>query len=336
MAMNARNGTGSMGLRTLLAAAGLGGAAVLGGLMGGCETNATTGRNQFIMMSWAQEAQLGAEAQPQLVQEMGGEVSRADLRQYVTEVGQKLAATTAQDDPNLPSLPWEFTLLDSDVINAFALPGGKVFMSRGLAQMMTNEAQLAGVLGHEIGHVTARHGNERFSRAAGAQLGLGVLGVAVGSGAEAQMISDLAGQATELALLGYSRSQELESDKLGMEYMARAGYNPAAQRDVMEILLKAAGSGGQPEFFSTHPHPESRIAQINDLLVGKYSHTQNNPQYKLGEQEFRQRFLSKLALAYPSQGTPRFDPEEARRQREVAMREAGVTEHAGCDDACGH
>ncbi len=321
----------SIGVRGVLAAG-----VCTAGLLGGCQTNATTGRNQFIMMSWEEEAQLGAQAQPELVQEMGGEVKRQDLRQYVTEVGQKLVATTAQDDPELTKLPWEFTLLDSDVINAFALPGGKVFMSRGLAQMMTNEAQLAGVLGHEIGHVTARHTNERFSRAAGAQLGLGVIGIAVGTGTEAETINQLAGQAAELALLGYSRGQELESDKLGMEYMARANYDPMAQRQVMEILLKAAGSGGQPEFFSTHPHPESRIAQINDLLVGKYAHTQNNPQYKLGEQEFRQRFLSKLAMAYPAKGTPRFDPAEARRQREVAMREAGVTERIGCDEACGH
>lgn len=325
------NCAGLMRVRVGMAAVVLAGAAVLTG----CQTNATTGRNQFIMMSWEEEAQLGAEAQPQLVQEMGGEVARQDLRQYVTEVGQKLAATTAQDDPNLPTLPWEFTLLDSDVINAFALPGGKVFMSRGLAQLMTNEAQLAGVLGHEIGHVTARHTNERFSRAAGAQLGLGVLGVALGSGADAQTINQLAGQAAELALLSYSRSQELESDKLGMEYMSRAGYDPMAQRQVMEILLKAAGSGGQPEFFSTHPHPESRIGQINDLLAGKYAHTQNNPQYKLGEQEFRQRFLSKLSLAYPSGGVPRFDPAEAQRQREVAMREAGIADDAGCA-GCSH
>lgn len=336
MAMNQLTGAGSIRTRrnrVLLAAAGLVGAMAA---LGGCQTNPTTGRNQFIMMSWEEEAQLGTQAQPQLVQEMGGAVSRADLRDYVTEVGQKLVATTAQDDPNLPNLPWEFTLLDSDVVNAFALPGGKVFMSRGLAQMMTNEAQLAGVLGHEIGHVTARHTNERFSRAAGAQIGLGVLGVAIGSGTDAQTINQLAGQATELALLSYNRSQELESDRLGMEYMARAGYDPAAQRQVMEILLKASGGGGQPEFFSTHPHPESRIAQINDLLVGRYANTQNNPQYKLGEQEFRQRFLNKLAQAYPSGGTPRFDPEEARRQREVAMRDAGVTEHLGCDESCGH
>lgn len=326
------NGAGSVGVRGLLASVGVCGAA----LLGGCQTNPTTGRTQVILMSWEEETQLGAQAQPQLVQEMGGAVSRADLRDYVTEVGRKMAATTGRDDPNLANLPWEFTLLDSDVINAFALPGGKVFMSRGLAQLMTNEAQLAGVLGHEIGHVTARHTNERFSRAAGAQIGLGVLGIAIGGGTDAQTINQLAGQATELALLSYNRAQELESDRLGMEYMARVGYNPAAQRDVMEILLKASGGSGQPEFFSTHPHPESRIAQINDLLVGRYAHTQNNPQYKLGEQEFRQRFLNKLAQAYPSRGVPRFDPEEAQRQREVAMREAGVTEHIGCDESCGH
>lgn len=332
MAMTGLHRSGSMRARWIAAAASMCAAA----LLGGCQTNATTGRNQWIMLSWEEEAQLGAEAKPQMVQEMGGEVARADLKQYVTDTGRRLAATTAQDDPNLPNLAWEFTLLNSDVINAFALPGGKVFVSLGLAKLMTNEAQLAGVIGHEIGHVTARHTNERFSQAAGAQLGLGVIGVAVGSGADAELINQLAGQAAELALLSYSRDQELESDKLGMEYMSRANYDPMAQRQVMEILLKAAGNGGQPEFFSTHPHPESRIKQINDLLQGKYAYTQNNSQYQLREQEFRQRFLSKLSAAYPSSGVPRFDPAEARRQREVAMREAGVTEHIGCDEACGH
>ena len=302
-------------------------------LLVGCTTNPTTGRSQFNALSRSDEIAMGVQSMPAMLKEYGGRVAKQELQDYVTSIGRLMAAQTEGD---APTLPWEFTLLDSDVINAFALPGGKVFMSRGLAQMMTNEAQLAGVLGHEIGHVTARHTNERFSRAASAQLGLGVLGIAVGTGAESQLINDLAGQATSIALLSYDRGQELESDKLGMEYMARVGYDPMAQRQVMEILLKAAGSGGQPEFFSTHPHPESRIAQINDLLVGKYAHTQNNPQFKLGEQEFRQRFLSKLSMAYPTKGTPRFDPAEAQRQREVAMREAGVTEHIGCDEACGH
>lgn len=304
--------------------AGVGLVAALGLGAGGCQKNTTTGRSQLIMLSWQEEVQLGTEAQPQLVQEFGGAVAREDLRQYVQEVGMRLVATTSQDDPELVKLPWEFTLLDSDVVNAFALPGGKVFMSRGLAQMMTNEAQLAGVLGHEIGHVTARHTNERFSRAAGAQLGVGILGTVLGTGADAQVLTDLAGQATQLAVMSYDRRQELESDALGMRYMSRAGYDPAAQKDVMEILLKASGGAAPPEFFSTHPHPETRIRRIEDLLATEYASTQNNPQFRTGEREFRDRFLSKLAIAYPVRGTPRFDAEAAFEEQRVAMKRAGL------------
>jgi predicted Zn-dependent protease len=304
--------------------AGVGLVAAVGLGAGGCQKNTTTGRSQLIMLSWQEEVQLGTEAQPQLVQEFGGEVAREDLRQYVQEVGMRLVATTSQDDPELAKLPWEFTLLDSDVVNAFALPGGKVFMSRGLAQMMTNEAQLAGVLGHEIGHVTARHTNERFSRAAGAQLGVGILGAVLGTGADAQVLTDLAGQATQLAVMSYDRRQELESDALGMRYMSRAGYDPAAQKGVMEILLKASGGAAPPEFFSTHPHPETRIRRIEELLATEYAGTQNNPQFRTGEREFRDRFLSKLAIAYPSRGTPRFDAEAAFEEQRYAMKQAGL------------
>src|SRR5205823_502333 len=115
-----------------------------------------------------QEVQMGAEAMPELTKQYGGKVANTDLQTYVTGVGRKLAATTEADNP---ALPWEFTLLNSDVINAFALPGGKVFLTTGLAKRMTNEAQMAGVLGHECGHVTARHINDKITREMGAQLG---------------------------------------------------------------------------------------------------------------------------------------------------------------------
>jgi predicted Zn-dependent protease len=116
------------------------------------------GERQFIALSRSQEIAMGTEAQPQLTEQYGGEVADQIATGYVTEVGQAMAALTEGD---YPSLPWEFTLLDSDVINAFALPGGKVFLSRGLAARMRDEAQMAGVIGHEIGHVTARHINDR-------------------------------------------------------------------------------------------------------------------------------------------------------------------------------
>lgn len=258
--------------------------------LGACSTNPTTGRSQLNLLSHDDEVKLGTEARPQMIKEYGGEVKNVDLRNYVIEIGNKLAAQTEADNPKLP---WEFALLDSDVINAFAIPGGKVFVSRGLAAKMTNEAQLAGVLGHEIGHVTARHINEKMTRSSIANAGLGILGVAIGSGGDA--VAGLAGQAVQLSLLSYDRGQESEADELGMRYMTKVGYNPVGQMQVMQILKAASGGGKQPEFMSTHPLPETRIKRTQQLLDTTYKYTQNNPAFKTGEAEFKARFLSKLA-----------------------------------------
>lgn len=290
----------------------------------GCETNKTTGRSQFVMMSWQEEISLGTQAKPEMLKEYGGEIKKAELRQYVTSIGNTLAKTTAQDDPGLANLPWEFTLLDSPVINAFALPGGKVFFSLGLAKLMTNEAQMAGVLGHEIGHVTARHSNERFSRASGASVGLGVLGAVLGGSGGGAQLGDLAGQAVQISLMSYSRDQESESDTLGMRYMVRSNYDPIAQSQVMEILKQASGGAKQPEWLSTHPLPETRIQRCREIVQRDYAYTQNNPQYQLKTNEFKAQFLSKLAIAYPNAGEPSWDPAQAARERaEIALR-AGV------------
>lgn len=261
-----------------------------------CSTNPTTGRKQFNALSREEEIQIGTQASPEMIKEYGGVVARAELRDYVREVGMKLVATTAQDDPSIAQLPWEFTLLDSKVINAFALPGGKVFMSRGLAAKMTNEAQLAAVLGHEVGHVTARHINDRYADAMKGQAVLTGLQILLGTSDGG--VTQLGGQVVELTLMSYGRGQELESDALGMRYMTRAGYDPIGARQVMEILAREAGSGKQPELLSTHPHPESRIKQIDQLLAGPYAGMSGSSQYKVGEQEYRTRFLGKLAAAF--------------------------------------
>jgi predicted Zn-dependent protease len=282
-----------------------------------CATNPTTGRSQFQALSIEEEIAIGTQGKPEMIKEYGGEVAKVELRQYITEVGMRLVATTAQDDQAILQLPWEFTLLDSPVINAFALPGGKVFMSRGLASKMTNEAQLAAVLGHEVGHVTARHVNDRFARQMGAQVGLGVLSILLGADVGG------AGNLVGLALMSYDREQELESDALGMRYMARAGYDPLGTKQVMEILAREAGGRGGSEIMSTHPLPESRVKRAQQLLETEYAFTQGNSQFKLGEQEFAARFLSKLAAAYP-EGRP-----ENLREQMLATAVRGCV--AGCE-----
>ncbi len=272
----------------------------------GCSTNPTTGRSQFNALSREEEIQLGTQGKAEMVPQMGGEVSRVDLRVYITEIGMKLVETAKLRDSSLAELPWEFTLLDSDVVNAFAMPGGKVFMSMGLAREMTNEAQLAGVLGHEVGHVAARHINDRFSRAMGTQIGAALIGAVLGS----DQIGQLAGSFGEIATKGYDRDQESESDELGMWYMDRAGYNPVGMRQVMEILASLAGEGREPEFLSTHPYPETRIKLIDERMANEYASWQSRSTEGLKPAEFNTRFLSKIASVYPV-GRPE-DPEVRR------------------------
>lgn len=267
----------------------------LGLSLGACSVNPTTGRSQFNMLSMDQEIAMGEEAKSSLTTEYGGTVESAQLNEYVARIGRALAAQTEAD---YPSLPWEFTLLDSDVINAFALPGGKVFMSRGLAEKLTTEAELAAVLGHEVGHVTARHSGQRVSQS------MVVNGLIIGAGvAASQSDSDVAkigvpllvGAGGQGYLLKFNRSQELEADALGVRYMVKVGYDPLGARMVQEVLAREGGKGSQPEFLSTHPYPESRIEQINQMLKGEYAYTQNNPDYKLFPERYQAEFLDPVA-----------------------------------------
>ncbi len=269
---------------------------VLGGAMlglGGCKTNEATGRSQFQYFSREEEIALGVQSQPQLVQEFGGTVPDQQLNAYVTEIGRKLAAVTEGDNPGLP---WEFTFLNSDVINAFALPGGKVFVSRGLVKQMTTEAELAHVLGHEVGHVTARHTNERMGQALGAQVLAGVAGAA----ARNQALADIAGNAAQVVVLGFSREQENEADALGMRYMTRVNYDPRGALGVMQILLEASKGPREPQILATHPYPETRIERVEEALRTTYAGMVNNPQYQSYPERFRTRMLSRLAMLPPA------------------------------------
>ncbi|MBL0926951.1 MAG: M48 family metallopeptidase [Phycisphaerales bacterium] len=264
-----------------------------GGALSGCKTNAATGRSILSTMSLQEQVSLGEQARPQMLQEFGGEVPSPELRAYVEDVGRRMLPHI---EGEYRDLPWTFTLLNSPVINAFALPGGKVFMSRGLAEKLTNEAQLAGVLGHEIGHVTAEHTNERFSQATVAQVAGGLIGAAAGA-AGSQAVTEAAGLVVnvggQLVLLKYSRGQEIEADYLGMRYMSRAGWNPLGQQQVMEILARESQGPRQPEMFATHPDPASRVDIIRKRLAGpEFRDTQlNADRFATGEDTYRARFL---------------------------------------------
>lgn len=239
----------------------------------GCSTNAATGRSQLVFMSRDREIAMGEESMPALTEAYGGAYPSGEAQAYVTDIGERLASYTEADNP---TLPWEFTLLDSEVVNAFALPGGKVFVSRGLVSRLDDEAELACVLGHEIGHVTAKHVDERISRQ------LLVTGAAVAAGVAAQesdkewvkkAVPVVVGVGATGYILSFGRQQELEADRLGMRYAARAGYDPRALVAVLEVLRDEANSSGGRglEIFSTHPDPDRRITLAQEELAEHYA-----------------------------------------------------------------
>jgi predicted Zn-dependent protease len=247
----------------------------------GCQTNPSTGRSQLILISAEDAAKMGRQAKPQLVKEYGGEVSSSELREYVTQVGRRLVRHV---EPEYTDLKWEFITLDSDVINAFALPGGKVFISRGLLAQFDNEAQVAGVLGHEIGHITARHVDERISQAMAIDLGL-----QLGGGLTESEIAVAAGQLFGQGyLLKFSRDQESEADRQGLKYMTQSGYDPQGMVQVMNVLISASGGSSPPEILSTHPDPQRRLTEVESLIGSEYAHTQNNNEYRMFENRFEQ------------------------------------------------
>lgn len=289
-------------------------------LLGACTTNPATGRSQLNFLSRDEEIALGQEAAPDLITGYGGEVPDDALRAYVTDIGMKLAAETEGENP---SLPWSFVFLNTDVINAFALPGGQVFVTRGLVERMDNEAQLAGVLGHEIAHVTARHVNNRLSRQMGISLAAAIGGAVIDAESETMQLL-VGGLVTGAGIyaMTFDRGQESESDELGMRYMSRAGYDPTGQLQLMQILAEASEGPRQPEWLSTHPLPETRIERIEDLLANEYRGAVTNPANGLYPDRFQSTMLTRLN-ALPA--APPLSEADAAVLREW------IAEHTDCE-----
>jgi len=245
----------------------------IGIYMSSTQVNPVTGQKQHVAMSVDQEMALGLEAAPKMAAEMGGEVNEREDpgAALVDEVGRRLVRNSdARKSPYVENFHFHL-LRDPRTVNALALPGGQIFITRGLFDRLENEAQLAGVLGHEIGHVINRHAAQQMAKG---QLGQ-ILTVAVGVGASderdrgrnAQLVAAMVNQMTQLR---YSRKDETESDRYGLKYMAEAGYDPSAMLDVMKILKKASGDRHSPEFLATHPLPETRLEDIRAQLKENY------------------------------------------------------------------
>jgi len=254
--------------------------------------NPATGKSEFTALSPEKEKALGKDQHPKILQQFGGEYNDPALRAYVNEIGERLQVVS-----ELPDLDFTFTLLNSDVVNAFALPGGYVYISRGLMALAENEAEVAGVMAHEIGHVTARHSAQRYSRGVLAQGGVtvgAVLAGVFGGGALAKSVQDLGGTGAQAYLAGYSRDQEFQSDELGVRYLTRAGYDPIAMSTFLEKLgaqsdlaRKLAGKEDAPDpstsMFATHPRTPERVqraaekaaaAEVTASRIGREAYLQ--------------------------------------------------------------
>lgn len=230
--------------------------------------NPVTGESQRIALTVDQEIALGLQAAPEMARQFGGLHPDSRLQELVERIGQRIVS---RSKASLGGYQFDFHVLADDrTVNAFALPGGQVFITIALLAKLETDAQVAGVLAHEIGHVVARHGAEHLAKA---QLTQGLTGAVViaasdpespGGAASAAMVAQAVGA---LINMKYGRDDELESDRLGLQFMAEAGYDPRAMIRVMEVLQAASGSGGRPEFLSTHPDPGRRIERIGETIA---------------------------------------------------------------------
>jgi predicted Zn-dependent protease len=229
-------------------------------LMTACATNPVTGKRELSFMSEAQEISVGRELDAQVRQEMGL-YENDDLQRYVQDLGMRLARSSQR-----PNLPWSFAVLDSPAVNAFALPGGFIYITRGILPYLDNEAQLVGVLGHEIGHVTARHSAQQYTRGMGASLGVLVGSIFVPA---VRPFGDLAQGGLGVLFLKFGRDDELQADALGAGYAAGGGWDPDEVPAFLTTLSRIAETtdrNGVPNWLSTHPQPENRAARVTETV----------------------------------------------------------------------
>ena len=226
-----------------------------------CATNPATGKRQLMLVTEAQEIEMGRQADKE-VEASFGLYPDPKVQAYVARLGASLVAGSER-----PNLPWTFRVVDDPTVNAFALPGGFIYVTRGLMTHLNSEAELVSVLGHEIGHVTARHSASMISKQQFAMLGLGV-GMIVRP--ELQQFGDLAQAGVGLMFLKFGRDAERQADDLGLRYLGRQGYDPQEAVEVFSVLERASqktGEGRLPSWLSTHPAPEDRAQRLRAAIT---------------------------------------------------------------------
>ena len=226
----------------------------------GCARNPVTGKSQLSLVSESQEIEMGKQGAQEVAQTIGL-YDNANAQAYVAEIGKPIAAASER-----PNLPWEFHVVDDASVNAFALPGGFIYVTRGLMGTVNDEAEFATVVGHEIGHVTNRHSVQMISKSQLAQLGLGIGSIL---SSDVAKFGQLAGAGLQVLFLKYSRNAENEADLAGFRYALNQGYDVREMPKVFQTLdrISQTGGGGKlPEWLATHPNPGNRIKHIETLL----------------------------------------------------------------------
>jgi predicted Zn-dependent protease len=247
-------------LHRLPGASRLASAAVFAAMASSCAVNPATGKRELSLVGEGQEIQMGLEGAKAAAAQMGVYPDSA-VQRYVASLGQQVAKVGER-----PSLPWSFTVVDDPIVNAFALPGGPIFVSRGILTYMNSEAQLVSVLGHEVGHVTAKHSVSQMSKQ---QLIGGLFTVGMIVRPEFQQFGGIASQGLGLLFLKYGRDDETEADALGFRYMTQVGYDPKEMAEMFKTLERVSGGGsrGTPEWLSTHPDPGNRVAKTGQRIT---------------------------------------------------------------------
>jgi len=244
--------------------------------IGSCVKNNATGERQLVILSEAEENNIGAKEHPKIIKSFGGIYQNKELQEYIRNIGNKITAKAG-----IPSTRWTFTILDSPIVNAFALPGGYVYVTRGLLALANDEAEIASVIGHEIAHVTARHTAQRHAKSALSGIGLDLLSIVVGQ----PIITNLASIGVQGVLSSFSRSEELEADELGVQYILKAKYDPEGSYRFLSRLDKLTKISSENEqtaissIFSTHPKTTDRIKISKEIIPSNLSYKNYRKKY---------------------------------------------------------